>query len=71
MLCIHGGTTPVQDSFADVLDPIGKYNLLFVVASQVVLVVKNQSANSGDTRDVGLIPGSERFSGESNLANIC
>ena len=29
-------------------------------ASQVVLVVKNPSANAGDTRDVGLIPGSGR-----------
>ena len=29
-------------------------------ASQVVLVVKNLCANSGDIRDVGLIPGSGR-----------
>ena len=29
-------------------------------ASQVVLVVKNPPANSGDIRDVGLIPGSGR-----------
>ena len=49
MLCVHSGTAPVQDSFADVLDPIGKHNLLFVAASQVVLVVKNQPANAGDT----------------------
>ena len=28
-------------------------------ASQVALVVKNPPANAGDTRDVGLIPGSE------------
>ena len=27
-------------------------------ASQIVLVVKNPPANAGDTRDVGLIPGS-------------
>ena len=27
------------------------------VASQVMLVVKNLSANAGDIRDVGLIPG--------------
>ena len=33
------------------------------VASQVVLVVKNPPANSGDTRDVGLIPGSGRSPG--------
>ena len=35
-------------------------------ASQVVLVVKNLSANSGDLRDVGSIPGSRRFPGEGN-----
>ena len=29
-------------------------------------MVKNLSANAGDTRDVGLIPGSRRSSGEGN-----
>ena len=32
-------------------------------ASHVVLVVKNPPANAGDTRDLGLIPGSGRFPG--------
>ena len=32
-------------------------------ASQVALVVKNLSANAGDLRDIGLIPGWERFPG--------
>ena len=32
-------------------------------ASQMVLVVKNLSANAGGVRDVGLIPGSGRFPG--------
>ena len=32
-------------------------------ASQVVLVVKNLSANAGDIRDTGLTPVSERFPG--------
>ena len=32
-------------------------------ASQVVLVVKNPPANSGDIRDEGLIPGSGRSPG--------
>ena len=32
-------------------------------ASQVVLVVKNPSANARDIRDTGLIPGSERSPG--------
>ena len=32
-------------------------------ASQVALVVKNPPANAGDTRDSGLIPGSERSDG--------
>ena len=35
-------------------------------ASQVVLVVKNLPANPGDTKDVGLIPGSGRFPGEGS-----
>ena len=34
--------------------------------SQVVLVVKNLSANEGDTRDTCSIPGSGRFPGEGN-----
>ena len=33
---------------------------------QAVLVVKNPPANAGDTRDVGSIPGSERFPEEGN-----
>ena len=32
-------------------------------ASQVVLMVKNPSANAGDTRDMGLIPELGRYSG--------
>ena len=35
-------------------------------ASQVALVVKNPPANAGDTRDSGLIPGSERSDGVGN-----
>ena len=34
-----------------------------VGVSQVVLVVMNLSANAGDIRDAGLIPGSGRFPG--------
>ena len=34
--------------------------------SQVVLVVWNPPANAGDVRDMGLIPGMERFPGEGN-----
>ena len=33
------------------------------MASQVALVVKNLTGNSGDVRDVGLIPGSGRSPG--------
>ena len=36
------------------------------MASQVVLVVKNPSANAGDARDMGLIPGLGRSSGIGN-----
>ena len=32
----------------------------------MVLVVKNPPASAGDIRDVGLIPGSERYPGEGN-----
>ena len=32
----------------------------------MVLVVKNLPANAGDTRDMGLIPGSGRSPGEEN-----
>ena len=35
-------------------------------ASYVALVVRNPPANAGDTRDAGLIPGSERSPGEGN-----
>ena len=46
------------------------YNLVNLYSkiwtSQVALVVKNPSANSGDLRDVGLIPGLGRFLGEGN-----
>ena len=35
-------------------------------ASQVVLVVKKPPASAGDIRDVGLIPGLGRSSGEGN-----
>ena len=34
-----------------------------MLTSQVVLVVKNLPANAGDIRDMGSIPGSERFPG--------
>ena len=37
-----------------------------VWASQVMLVVKSLSANAGDIRDVGLIPGSGRSPGGGN-----
>ena len=35
-------------------------------AFQVALVVKNPSANAGDTGDLGLMPGSRRSPGEGN-----
>ena len=38
----------------------------YLLASQVVLVVKNPPANAGDTRDVGPIPRSGRSSGGSH-----
>ena len=43
-------------------------NLIYntVGASQVGVVVKNLPANAGDVKDVGLIPGLGRCSGEGN-----
>ena len=38
-----------------------------VLGSQVVLVVKNPAANAGDAIDVGLIPGLEKSPGEGNV----
>ena len=38
--------------------------LVIYFASQVALVVKNPPTNAGDIRDVGSIPGLERFPGE-------
>ena len=42
---------------------------LFVRASLEAQLVKDLPANAGDTRDVGLIPGSGRFPGEGNTVN--
>ena len=39
------------------------YSKIVVWASQVTLVVKNLSANAGDGRDAGSIPGSGRSPG--------
>ena len=36
---------------------------LYILASQVVLVVKNLPANAGNIRDIGSIPGSEKSLG--------
>ena len=38
--------------------------MTFLRASQVALAVKNPPANAGDLRDMGLMPGSGRSSGE-------
>ena len=40
--------------------------IVHVLGSQVVLVVKNPAASAGDLIDVGLIPGLERSPGEGN-----
>ena len=42
---------------------VGRGPRIFFWASQVVLVVKNPSANAGDIRDVGSIPGLGRSPG--------
>ena len=38
----------------------------FLSSTQVVLVVNNPPANVGDSKEVGLIPGSGRFPGGEN-----
>ena len=43
---------------------IANSTLILFWASQVALVVKNPSANEGDIRDVGSIPGLRRSPGE-------
>ena len=50
------------DPVLTLLEGINQYCKL----SQVVLAVKNLSANAGDSRDVGSIRGSGRSSGEGN-----
>ena len=39
---------------------------LYILASQVVLVVKTLSANAGDIKDMGSTPGSGRSPGGGN-----
>ena len=39
---------------------------MLILASQVALVVKNLPVKEADLRDVGLLPGLERSSGEGN-----
>ena len=39
---------------------------MYVSTSQVALVVKNPSANAGDIRNTGLIPGMRRFPGRGH-----
>ena len=41
-------------------------SVIFIWASQVALAVKNLTASSGDTRDVGSIPGLGRAPGVGN-----
>ena len=58
---------------------MGFYELILyynaaLLASQVVLVVKNPSVSSGDIRDVGLIPGLGRSPGggdDNSLKHAC
>ena len=44
--------------------PFHSLLILYLMASQVALVVKNPPANAGDIRDMGSIPGSGRSPGE-------
>ena len=48
------------------LSKIYPFMILHTYVSQVKLMVKNLPANVGDTRDLGLIPGSRRSPGVGN-----
>ena len=43
-----------------------KPNFMIIMVSQLALVVKNSTANVGDARDMGSIPGSGRSPGGRN-----
>ena len=57
---------PARSSQNTRLDSPCYLKLPIIWASQVVLVVKNPSANAGYVRDVDSIRGSRRFPGEGN-----
>ena len=66
-LCPQGSTTPLaQCSLHTGFRVWGEGNHQALEASQVALVVKNPPANTGDTGDVGSIPGSGRFPEEGD-----
>ena len=48
---------------SDMIEWLDRLTIVFIWASQVALLVKNPLANAGDTRDLGLIPGSGRSPG--------
>ena len=56
-LCFSQGICPVVGLLG---------HMILLRASQVAQVVNKLSANAGDIRDVGLIPGSERSPGRGN-----
>ena len=45
---------------------IGSFRMRNIMFAGMALVVKNQPANAGDVRDVGLIPQSRKSPGEGN-----
>ena len=62
----EGGYNSCPHGLSTLLCAWERQKCLLMIASQVVLVVKNSPANAGDLRDAGSIPGSERFPGEGN-----
>ena len=57
-----------RTSFPEEVDLLGIFLLLLLIrASQVALVVQNLSANAGDIRDIGSIPGWGRSPGEGHV----
>ena len=49
---------------------VNKVYTLYLRASQVALVVKNQTANAGNIRDTGSIPGSGRSPGGAQQPTV-
>ena len=65
--CRREVTNPCYKSIIPAATFPGVISLEVPSAPQVVLMIKNLPTNTGDIRDTGSIPGSERSPGEGGL----